>query len=83
MMTVVQTIRTAAVAAGMAAAAVLALSPQAEAKSGQNRLVVVDGDRGRVVYDDGRNDGACIFRRVFVGYDWYGYPRFRKVYRCF
>lgn len=52
-------------------------------RGNNSKFVVVDADRGRVVYDDGYNDGGCIFRRVFAGYDWYGYPRYRKVYRCF
>jgi hypothetical protein len=63
-------------------AGTLALPSVADAK-GQSRFSVVDGDTGRVVYDDGRNDGGCVFRRRFVGYDYWGNPRFRKVYHCY
>jgi hypothetical protein len=48
-----------------------------------NRFHVVDGDTGQVLYNDGRNDGGCVFRRRFVGYDYWGNPRFRKVYHCY
>ena len=72
------------VAAATLAAVTLSLCMSAaQARPGNNALVVVDADRGRVVYDDGRDDGACIIRRVFSGYDWYGRPTFRKVVRCF
>ena len=58
------------------------LISSAEARP-NNRFWVGDADTGRVVYDDGRNDGGCIFHRVFAGYDWSGRPVFRKVFRCF
>ncbi|MGL4636079.1 MAG: hypothetical protein ACRCWF_08870 [Beijerinckiaceae bacterium] len=71
--------------AGVVAASALTmvLPAPAEARSGTNRFHIVDGDQGRVVYDDGRNDGGCIFRRKFVGYDYWGNPRFRKVFHCY
>lgn len=69
-------------AAALATIAAGSIAP-ASASGNKKGFVVVDGDRGRVVYDDGRDDGGCVFRRAFAGYDWYGNPRFRKVYRCF
>jgi hypothetical protein len=69
-------------AVAIAALGVVALPSAGEAKP-QARFHVVDGDTGRVVYDDGRNDGGCVFRRRFVGYDYWGNPRFRKVYHCY
>jgi hypothetical protein len=70
--------------AGVVLTAAAAFAPAAQAGShSRNSLVVVDGDRGRVVYDDGMDDGACVYRRKFVGYDYYGDPIFRKVMRCF
>lgn len=71
-------------AAAFAALSAVTLASSAEARP-SNRFAVVDADRGRVVYDDGNGfrDGGCVFRRQFAGYDWYGYPRWRKVYRCF
>jgi glyoxylase-like metal-dependent hydrolase (beta-lactamase superfamily II) len=77
-----KTISTFATAAVTVITLTLSMSA-AEARQGNNNLVVVDADRGRVVYDDGRDDGACIIRRAFAGYDWYGRPIFRKVVRCF
>ncbi len=48
----------------------------------QDRLVIVDRDRGRVVYDDGRNDMFCTTRRVVVGHRWDGRPILRRKMRC-
>jgi hypothetical protein len=59
-----------------------ALISTAEARP-NSRFWVGDADTGRVVYDDGRDDGGCIFRRAFAGYDWSGRPIYRKVFRCF
>lgn len=75
----------AAIALGAVSVAMVTLIPAAEARprNPNNSLVIVDADRGQVVYDDGRDDGACIMRRVFAGYDYYGYPIFRKRMRCF
>lgn len=72
------------IVASVAATSVVAFAPTASA-FGRPRpsLTVIDGDHGRVVYDDGYDDGTCVYRRRFAGYDWYGHPVFRKVMRCF
>ncbi len=59
-----------------------AAEAQAAPKSGNASLVVVNGDTGRVVYDDGYDDAFCVTRRRFVGYDWWGNPIFRRTIRC-
>ena len=46
------------------------------------RFTHIDEDTGQGYYD-GNNDGVlCTSRTQFVGYDWNGNPRFRKVHRC-
>ncbi len=47
-----------------------------------SRLMIVDGNRRRVIYDDGRNDLYCVTRRVTVGYDDYGRPVRRRTMNC-
>ena len=65
----------------------LALASTAEAapksQSGKNAaFVVVDGDRGRVVYDDGHDDVFCVFRRVIVWNRYLGDYVIRKRMVC-
>ncbi len=71
--------RTLLLAGALVTAAGFAAEAQAAPKNG---LVVVNGDTGRVVYDDGYDDAFCVTRRRFAGYDWYGNPIFRRVTRC-
>ena len=40
--------------------------------SSDSRLVVVNGNSGRVIFDDGRDDVICVYRRNTIGYDDYG-----------
>ncbi len=64
----------------------LALTSTAEAapksQTGKQSLVVVDGDRGRVVYDDGYDDTFCVFRRVIVWNRYLGDYVIRKRMVC-
>lgn len=46
------------------------------------RLMIVNGYTGHVVYDDGRDDLFCVTRRYVVGYDAYGRRVHRRVLRC-
>lgn len=48
----------------------------------QDRLLIVNGNSGRVIYDDGRNDLFCVTRKVVAGYDWYGRPVFKRTMKC-
>ena len=43
---------------------------------------MVDGDRGRVVYDDGYDDTFCVFRRVIVWNRYLGDYVIRKRMVC-
>ncbi len=59
-----------------------AAEAQAAPKTGNKSLVVVNGDTGRVIYDDGYNDAFSITRRRVVGFDFWGNPIFHRVVRC-
>lgn len=48
----------------------------------QDRLLIVNGSTGRVVYDDGRDDLFCVTRRVFIGHNFWGQPVYRRSMRC-
>ncbi|MCW1841886.1 hypothetical protein [Prosthecomicrobium hirschii] len=48
----------------------------------EDRLLIVNGNSGRVIYDDGRNDLFCVTRVVFSYYDHYGRPHYRRTMRC-
>lgn len=47
-----------------------------------DRLLIVNGNTGRVVYDDGRDDLFCVTRRVRVGYTFDGRPIYRRTLVC-
>jgi hypothetical protein len=47
-----------------------------------NRLMIINGNSGRVIYDDGRDDLFCVTRRYFVGWDCYGRRLYRRVMGC-
>ena len=73
----------------LAAAAVTALaasfSTSANAQvqgQGNDRLLIVNGNTGHVVYDDGRNDLFCVTRRYVTHYTYYGRPVHRRTMRC-
>jgi len=46
------------------------------------RLLIVNGNTGHVLYDDGRNDLFCVIRRVVVDYNQLGRPIRKPVMRC-
>jgi hypothetical protein len=46
------------------------------------RLLIVNANRRRVIYDDGRNDLFCVTRVVVAGYNCWGRPYYRRVMRC-
>ncbi len=46
------------------------------------RLMIINGDSGRVIYDDGRDDLFCVTRRYFVGWDYYGRRLYRRTMGC-
>lgn len=49
---------------------------------GQDRLLIVNGNTGHVVYDDGRNDMFCVTRRYVSYYNYHGRPVYRRTMRC-
>ena len=57
------------------------VSPVSPAQ-GQNRLLIVNGNNGHVVYDDGRDDLFCVTRRYVAYYNYHGRPVVRRTMRC-
>jgi hypothetical protein len=49
---------------------------------GDNRLLIVNGNTGHVVYDDGRDDLFCVTRRYVAYYTYHGRPVYRRTMRC-
>lgn len=47
-----------------------------------DRLLIVNGQNGRVIYDDGRDDLFCVTRKVIIGYNEFGEPIRKRVMRC-
>jgi hypothetical protein len=56
--------------------------PAAAPAGAQNRLMIVNGNSGYVIYDDRRNDLFCVTRRFVAGYTYEGRPIFRRTMRC-
>jgi hypothetical protein len=50
--------------------------------AGQDRLLIFDRNKRRVIYDDGRNDLFCATGVYVAGYTWNGYPIYRRNMRC-
>jgi hypothetical protein len=66
-----------------AAFATLSVSFAASANAqGSERLLIVNGNTGRVVYDDGRDDLFCVTRRYVAYYNHFGRPVHRRTMRC-
>jgi hypothetical protein len=47
-----------------------------------DRLLIVNGNTGHVIYDDGRDDLFCVTRKVVVGYNEWGYPIRKRTMTC-
>jgi hypothetical protein len=72
-----------AAAAVTALAASFSTSANAQGKGqGNDRLLIVNGNTGHVVYDDGRNDLFCVTRRYVAYYNHHGRPVHRRTMRC-
>ncbi len=54
----------------------------AYAEDANDRLLIVNGNTGHVIYDDGRDDLFCVTRRRVVGYNDYGRRIWRRTMRC-
>jgi hypothetical protein len=54
----------------------------AGAAEAKDKLLIVNGNSGHVIYDDGRSDLYCVARRRVVGYDDDGYRIYRRDMRC-
>ena len=48
----------------------------------KDRLMIVNRNTGRVIYDDGRNDLFCSTRLYVAGYNYWGQPIYRRNMRC-
>ena len=51
-------------------------------QNSNDRLLIVNGNSHRVIYDDGQDDLFCVSRRTVVGYDEDGYAVHRRTMRC-
>lgn len=54
----------------------------ARADEASDRLLIVNGNSGRVIYDDGRNDLFCVTRTRVVGHTYYGRRIYRRSMAC-
>jgi hypothetical protein len=50
-------------------------------RGADDRLMIVSGNTGRVIYDDGRDDLFCV-TRAYGWYDAYGYFHRSRTMRC-
>ncbi|GGE24632.1 hypothetical protein GCM10011390_50080 [Aureimonas endophytica] len=57
-------------------------SAVADASDEDDRLMVINANTGRVVYDDGHDDVVCVKRNRVVGYDWYGRALYKRSVKC-
>lgn len=68
---------------GLVLATLVSLAPiGAQAGDDNSRLLIVNGNSGHVIYDDGRDDLFCVTRRRLVGYDDYGRRIYHRRMRC-
>ncbi|HEY6257116.1 MAG TPA: hypothetical protein VIY51_15130 [Xanthobacteraceae bacterium] len=71
-----------ATAAGVALLLGCAGVSQAQEAADNDRLVIVNGNSHRVIYDDGRDDLFCVTRLYVAGYNQYGHPIYRRTMHC-
>ena len=56
--------------------------PAASDADSQERLLIVNRNSGRVIYDDHRNDLFCVTRSYVLGYTYWGRPIYGRNMRC-
>jgi hypothetical protein len=66
----------------LATALLASLAASAHADESNDRLMVVNGNTGHVIYNDGRDDLYCVTRRRVVAHDEWGRPIYRRKMRC-
>ncbi len=72
-----------AIAATALAATTISLTAASQAETAADqRLLIVNGNTGHVIYDDGRDDLFCVTRRVVVGYTDEGHRIVRRRMHC-
>ena len=54
----------------------------AQFSSADDRLLIVNGNTGHLIYDDGSDDLFCVTRTVVIGYDEDGYAVRRRIMKC-
>jgi hypothetical protein len=77
----IRTIFAAAAVAALATSFSTSAGAQGQGQ-GQERLLIVNGNTGHVVYDDGRDDLFCVTRRYVKYYNYHGRPVYRRTMRC-
>jgi hypothetical protein len=58
------------------------VDPANSPEATNDRLLIVNGSSGHVIYDDGKDDLFCVTRKVIVGYNQWGYPIRKRSMRC-
>lgn len=75
-------IRASKIVSTLAFLATLSSAGAARAGDANDRLMIVNGNTGHVIYDDGRDDLFCVTHRHVVGYNEYGRRIWRRTMRC-
>lgn len=75
-------LRIALLAAAVICAAPVLVHAEEAQENDADRLLIVNGNSGRVVYDDGRDDLFCVTRKICVGYTFDGRPIYRRTMHC-
>lgn len=44
--------------------------------------MIINGNSGRVIYDDGHNDTFCVTGLYFIGWDYHGRRLYRRTTGC-
>ncbi len=53
-----------------------------EATPAADRLIIVNGNTGHVVFNDGYDDLICVTHRYVAYYNYWGRPMVRRSVRC-
>jgi hypothetical protein len=57
-------------------------TPAPQSDRPDNRLLIVNGNSGRVIYDDGHEDMFCVTRRYLIGWNDAGRRIYHRTMSC-
>jgi hypothetical protein len=75
-------IRASKILSALALLAAASAANVAQAEDASDRLMIVNGNSGHVVYYDGRDDLFCVTHRHLLGYNYYGHRVYRRSMHC-